>query len=199
MNNSFYLRVNKTFFFLFFVFLLGVSDVSAQFDSARASAAASVGNENSISRQRIIRSSPVAAVRLPAVFDLEKTVFALLNQKRREKNLSSLEWSDDVAKIARMHSENMAKLKFFSHRGQDGTMVDDRADLLGISKWQAIGENIAFNQGYENPAEFAVERWMLSFTHCENILNNRWRESAVGAAIADDGAVYFTQVFLSRK
>ena len=115
------------------------------------------------------------------------------------KVLPALEWNEDIARIARMHSENMAKYKFFSHTGLDGTMVNDRADLCGVSKWKAIGENIAYNRGYEKPAEFAVERWMQSNAHRENILNNRWKESAVGVAVSNDGAVYFTQVFLIRK
>ena len=123
----------------------------------------------------------------------------MLNSQRAAKGLTALEWNDDVARIARMHSENMAKYKFFSHTGLDGTMVNDRADLCGVSKWKAIGENIAYNRGYEKPAEFAVERWMQSNAHRENILNNRWKETAVGVAVSNDGAFYFTQVFMIRK
>ena len=93
----------------------------------------------------------------------------------------------------------MANFHFFSHVGQDGLMVNDRADLFGISRWRLIGENIAFNKGYDNPAEFAVERWMNSPSHRENVLNPRWRESAVGVALSSDGAYYFTEVFLLRR
>ncbi len=103
-----------------------------------------------------------------------------------------------MAKIARQHSENMATLKFFSHTGKDGLMVHDRADALGISNWRAIGENIAYNRGYDKPAEFAIERWMLSPAHRDNILSKMWKEAGIGAAIADDGAYYFTQVFVER-
>jgi uncharacterized protein YkwD len=190
--------------FLFILFVCGF-DISAQFNSSvTKSATGFVENSDaSVSRQRIVGTSNInlniESNISPTIYDLEKTAFALLNQKRAENNLTSLEWSEQVAKIARIHSENMAKHKFFNHRGKDGLMVDDRADSLGISKWQAIGENIAFNCGYENPVEFAVQRWMLSPSHRENILNNRWRESAVGVAIGDDGSYYFTQVFLLRK
>jgi uncharacterized protein YkwD len=78
-------------------------------------------------------------------------------------------------------------------------MVNDRADSFGISKWRAVGENIAYNRGYANPIEFAVDRWMHSPGHRENILNARWKESGIGIAITQDGAYYFTQVFLQRK
>ena len=132
-------------------------------------------------------------------FKLEKKVFDLINEQRAENGLSELDWSDEVAEIARLHSENMANFSFFSHTDLDGLMVNDRADLLGIKKWRAIGENIAFNHGYKNPAESAVQRWMQSPTHRENLLNNRWRESGIGIAVTEDGTYYFTEVFLLRK
>ena len=133
------------------------------------------------------------------LFDFEKQTFALINQKRTELDLQTLAWSDDAAKIARLHSENMAKYQFFSHQGIDGKMVNDRADFFGVTKWTALGENIAFNRGYQKPIECAVEKWMESVGHRENLLNSRWRESAVGIAVAADGTFYFTQVFLVRK
>ena len=93
----------------------------------------------------------------------------------------------------------MAQNHFFSHRGLDGSMVDDRAEQMGIYNWRAIGENIAFNRGYEQPAEWAVETWLESPTHRSNLLNKSWNESAVGVSIARDGSYYFTQVFFLRK
>ncbi|HVE55570.1 MAG TPA: CAP domain-containing protein [Pyrinomonadaceae bacterium] len=133
------------------------------------------------------------------ILDFEKLAFGLINQKRAENGLEPLVWSDDVAKIARLHSENMVRFNFFSHKGIDGKMVDDRADSVGLTKWTAMGENIAYNRGYKNPIETAVEKWMLSESHRENLLNDRWKESAIGIAVTDDGTFYFTQVFLKRK
>lgn len=132
-------------------------------------------------------------------FKLEKKVFDLINERRTEYGLPGLKWSDEVAEIARLHSENMANLSFFSHKDLDGLMVNDRADALGIKKWRTIGENIAFNHGYKNPAESAVQRWMESPSHRENLLNNRWIESGIGIAVTADGTYYFTEVFLLRK
>ena len=129
---------------------------------------------------------------------LEQKAFELLNENRKENGLPPVVWSEDMAKVARLHSENMAKFKFFSHTGQDGLMVNDRADSLGFSKWKAIGENIAYNRGYDNPAEFACERWMQSPSHRENILNKRWKEAGLGVSIAQDGTYYFTEVFVLR-
>lgn len=132
-------------------------------------------------------------------FEMEKKVFALINEIRRTKGLRELVWSDEVARIARLHSTNMAEKSFFSHRGLDGKMIDDRADSVGLSKWRAIGENIAYNRGYAKPTEFAVECWMKSPGHRDNLLDANWKETGIGIAMASDGAYYFTQVFLLRK
>ena len=68
-----------------------------------------------------------------------------------------------------------------------------------LKKWRGIGENIAYNRGYDKPAGFAVERWMKSTSHRKNALNKRWEESGIGVAIGDDGiTVYFTQIFLEN-
>ena len=153
-----------------------------------------------ISRPRYVEANNNnAAGKSKKDFKLEKKVFDLINEQRAENGLAELDWSDEVAEIARLHSENMANFSFFSHTDLDGWMVNDRADALGIKKWRAIGENIAFNRGYKNPAESAVQRWMQSPSHRENLLNNRWRESGIGIAVAEDETYYFTEVFLLRK
>lgn len=129
---------------------------------------------------------------------LERQAFLILNQKRAEKGLSALVWSEDMARVARKHSQDMAQYKFFSHAGHDGSLVDDRADSFGFKKWKAIGENIAYNRGYEKPADFACERWMLSVSHRDNILDSRWKEAGIGVAITAEGTYYFTEVFILR-
>lgn len=136
---------------------------------------------------------------LPNPTDLEQQTFAEINQLRAKNGETPLVWSDAVAKVARLHSTNMAEQKFFSHRGLDGSMVDDRADKFGLSDWRQIGENIAFIRGVNDSVDLAVEKWMESPAHRQNLLNKTWTESAIGIAIAADGTVYFTQVFLLRK
>jgi uncharacterized protein YkwD len=130
--------------------------------------------------------------------DLERRAFELTNAERQASGLRLLEWDESLAKLARLHSQNMAEESFFSHRSPDGEMVDDRANRLGIVKWMGIGENIAYLNGYADPAIVAVGKWMQSSLHKKNILNGAWQTSAVGAATARDGKVYLTQVFIMR-
>ncbi len=129
----------------------------------------------------------------------ERSAFNLINQKRIERGLAPLAWSNELAAVARIHSQNMAEFRFFSHRGLDNKFVSDRADQLMRNKWRSIGENIAFNRGYDDPVEMAVELWLESPPHKRNMMDPNWKETAVGVAKAQDGSVYFTQVFLVRK
>lgn len=145
------------------------------------------------------KSSAVKASVIVNTASVEQIAFDLINAKRAENGLKPLIWNDDVAAIARLHSQSMAEYTFFSHRGIDGMIVSDRADTAGLKKWRSIGENIAFNRGYTDPAEKAIELWMGSASHRHNMLSTDWRESAVGVAVASDGSFYFTQVFLIRK
>lgn len=153
-----------------------------------------------IGRPRIVpvRVSGVEASVIVNTVSLERTAFDLLNQKRVANGLQPLSWNDQLATVARLHSHNMAKFNFFSHRGLDDKMVSDRADDEGLRKWRAIGENIAFNRGYQDPIGRAVELWLDSPSHRHNLLDNNWKETAVGIAVAADGSYYLTQVFLKK-
>lgn len=130
---------------------------------------------------------------------VERAAFDLINQRRADDGLLPLIWNDELAAVARIHSQNMAEFSFFSHRGLDSKLVSDRADARGIGKWRSIGENIAFNRGFQDPTAKAVQLWLDSPTHKRNLLDCNWKESAVGVAVASDGSYYFTQVFLTRR
>lgn len=131
-----------------------------------------------------------------AVLSIERQAFQILNDKRTEMGLSVLVWNAEIAELARMHSQNMAGKKFFSHTDLDGNTVDIRAESFGLGDWKAIGENIAYLRGHKEPASAAVANWMKSTGHRQNVLNERYNQSAVGVAVAADGSYYFTQVFM---
>jgi uncharacterized protein YkwD len=129
---------------------------------------------------------------------LEQQIFQVLNQERVKYNLMPLVWSEQIADVARMHSADMARYGFLSHMGKDGSSVSKRADMLGVHIWRGIEENIAYNQRFKNPAEFACERWMISEKHRANVLEPHFKETGIGVAVSQDGTYYFTQVFILR-
>ncbi len=182
--------MNKNLFLLLVIFAASASGLFAQTSNFQPSTA--------VKAIRGIDTTPEAKSPVN-IGSVERAAFRLLNQKRTENGLKPLMWSDDLERVAHIHSQNMADLKFFSHRGIDGKMVSDRADCLGVGNWRSIGENIAFTRGFGDAVEKAVELWLDSPSHRQNLMDENWKESAVGVAVATDGSYYFTQVFLLRK
>jgi uncharacterized protein YkwD len=128
----------------------------------------------------------------------ERRAFEVTNQVRAKNGLPALAWDPELCRMARTHARNMARLGFFSHQTPEGLHMRERAQAAGIRHFRVLGENIAYNQGFEDPGAFAVERWMTSSGHRANILSREFRSSAVGSFVAGDGRVYFTQVFILR-
>ena len=128
----------------------------------------------------------------------ERRAFDLVNAERKATGRVQLVWDGELARMARYHSANMARVGFFNHVDRDGLDLTGRAAVLGIRGWRALGENIAYNQGYDDPTAFAVERWMISDKHRDNILNREFTHAGIGIAKASDGRMFFTQVFMTR-
>lgn len=130
--------------------------------------------------------------------EAERRAFEATNKVRVKNGLARLSWDPTLCLMARRHSENMARFGFFSHLTPEGLQLRDRARAVGIQHYKVMGENIAYNQGYDDPGAFAVERWMISSGHRANILSRDFRASAIGSFVAADGTVYLSQVFILR-
>jgi len=128
---------------------------------------------------------------------IERRAFEQTNAERAKNGLPALKWDPDLCRMARSQSERMAKQGYLSHT-LDGLRLRDRARAVGIAHYTVLGENIAYNFGYEDPGGFAVERWMLSPGHRANILEVGFRQMAVGTFVATDGSVFLTQTFITR-
>jgi uncharacterized protein YkwD len=143
-----------------------------------------------------VAAAPVVASAPVAASSLERRAFDLVNAERAKYGLPTLVWDGDLCRMARLHSEKMARLNFFDHEGPDGDLPN-RARESGI-RWRSLAENIALNQGYDDPVTLAVDQWMRSTGHRENILRRIFTHSAIGIARSKDGSIYLTQVFIMR-
>jgi uncharacterized protein YkwD len=107
-----------------------------------------------------------------------------------------LHWNCSLHKAAVLHSKDMIDYDFFDHQGSDGSSVGMRVARSGY-EWRAVGENIA--AGYPDNQE-VMENLLSSPTHCENIMDPKFREFG-SAVITTDQAHYYnywTQVFAAR-
>jgi uncharacterized protein YkwD len=125
----------------------------------------------------------------------ERWILDEVNGIRAQHDLPELDWREDLAAVARAHSEVMAQEKTMSHLDPRGRRVGDRLRQAGIG-YRRAGENIANNRGLEDPARIAVKSWLKSAGHRRQILDPGFSATGVGIALAEDGAYYFTQVFV---
>lgn len=155
-------------------------------------------NDSSYERNRSYTDDdlrPRAERLLKEIESLEAQCLDAINRERESRGLGSLEFSADLLEVARDYSRWMAEEKFFSHTDPTGGNVRQRVNNAGI-KWRALGENLAYANGYINPVAASMSGWMESPGHRRNILDAAFRKTAIGVWIADDGTVYFTEIFM---
>ena len=130
--------------------------------------------------------------------DIERRAFEQTNIVRVKNGLAPLVWDGDVCRMARTHSESMSRQHYFAHVTPERQGLRERARAAGILHFSTLGENIAYTQGYDNPAAYIVEQWMQSPKHRANILSNDFRAMAIGSYVGPDGSIYLTQTFITR-
>jgi len=126
---------------------------------------------------------------------IESRIFELTNIERINYGLPALVWNDDVAKAARLHSQDLAENNMTGHIGSDGSTVGDRLTNVGVS-FTGWSENVAF--GSANP-EALVQALMESPGHRANILNSNRTHLGVGFFHIPDSIAgfYTTQKFVT--
>ncbi len=110
---------------------------------------------------------------------LENLIYEKVNEERIKYNLPELEWTSDVAEVARKHSEDMGIKGYFAHENKEGKLVSERLEKNGIV-FTVSAENIFKCENYPDVVEEAVEGWMVSPGHRENILSKDVTETGVG-------------------
>jgi uncharacterized protein YkwD len=112
-----------------------------------------------------------------------------MNAIRQSHGLVPLHLSTALGSAARQHSESMALKGYFAHQSADGSAFWKRVQNFyspGHYALWSVGENLLWTSDNLDSAG-ALQMWMNSPPHRENLLTARWREvgiSAVHAAAA---------------
>lgn len=139
-------------------------------------------------------NAPNVAAQSLSITQMEKRVHDLINQQRQKHKLKPLKFDTKLSRVAREYSRRMSREKFFSHYDSKGKSAADRVRAAGQS-YHAVGENLFMSSNVPNPINAAVQGWMKSKGHRENILTQAYTHSGVG--IWKNGNTYhFTQIFL---
>jgi uncharacterized protein YkwD len=158
-----------------------------------------------------------------SVFSLEKKIHELVNKERAKYNLSSLNWDEKLAEIARYHSKDMAEKNYFDHVNPlTNEDFKDRYKKFNYVCEIVVGntiyggaENIFLTYVYnsysydpntneiekynfnslDDVAISAVEGWMNSEGHRKNILTKFFTKEGIGVYVDSDGEIFITQNF----
>lgn len=144
---------------------------------------------------------PVANYR-PRTDQLELQMLDLVNRDRSDPSTAQetrgrarpLQWDGRLAEVARLHSEEMARVGFFSHEGMDGSDPSNRVSRSGV-QWRSTGENIAKCRDVAEAEENFMDEPRFRQNHRGNILNPEYTHIGIGIARGPDGTLYITQEF----
>ncbi len=134
----------------------------------------------------------------------ERRVLDLVNQAREHARncgttayapASPVTWSTVLGSEAEAYSRDMAARGYFGHTSPEGRTLTDRLKLAGYADARAEAENIA---GGQPTPEAVVQNWLLSPTHCANIMNPAFKEMGVGYVKGGAYQHYWTQTFASH-
>lgn len=92
------------------------------------------------------------------ISEMERQIHRLINRERQNHGLTPLAWDEQLTRIARSHSQDMASHRYFSHTNRQGEDAAVRSKNLGWNKKKQIGpttwltglaENIFLNHLYD--------------------------------------------------
>lgn len=123
----------------------------------------------------------------------EKEVFNLINNQRTNNGLSTLKFDNELQKVARIKAEDMVTNNYFSHQSP---IYGSPFDMLRNFKilYKTAGENIAANSSNSG----AVNAWMNSSGHKDNILNSSFNYTGIGVVSSPKYGKIFVQMFIGK-
>ncbi len=140
----------------------------------------------------------------------ERAIAAAVNDERRARGLSPVEYEPGLATVARNHSADMIARDYYAHVSPEGNAAFERVQSSSVS-CSSVGENIAAtwwqtpfestdgergrHTTREELADGLLEQWLTSPDHRENMLSTEWERTGVGVAVTEDGEVLVTQNF----
>ena len=138
----------------------------------------------------------------PDIPQVEIQIVEMTNRVRAEQKLAAVKPNAELGAAARAYAAFLAKSGTFSHTA-DGHEAGDRITAAGY-KWCQVGENLALAQssnGFKSAelATKAVEGWLNSPGHRQNLMQPHMTEIGVGVArAADKDPKYITVQLFGR-
>ncbi len=122
------------------------------------------------------RTCPNAEAVDAPLSDQAKTMICLINHARRGRGLPELPVLSQLSQAARLKGDEITRCRVFAHApcGGDARDVADQAGFAG-----AWGENLYIADGRYGAPRPALDGWLNSPGHRENLFNPDWRFQSV--------------------
>ena len=140
------------------------------------------------------QQNSIATAHSRATAHMEAQVRQQINAIRLKRGLKQLGHNDKLASVARNYSRQMQQQNFFGHTSPSGETMVQRVQASGIF-YIVLGENLFKCTNIPQPDKAAVQGWMNSPGHRENILRPEYRETGIGIW-RKGNTYYFTQLFM---
>lgn len=124
--------------------------------------------------------------------EAERQLVLLVNEERTSRGLAPLELDPRLVPVARAHSTEMLRLRYFAHTSPVTGSPFDRLAAARVPFTRA-GENLA----YARSVAIAHRGLMESPGHRENILRPEYTRIGIGVVSAGPYGRMFTQLFLT--
>ncbi len=125
----------------------------------------------------------------PGPASLADDVLTYTNKYRKSKGKSILIMKEDLSRLARKHSEDMARGRVaFGHGG----FSDRHEQAKRTYKSCSMSENVAYGV---STGKDVVNMWQRSSGHRANMLGN-FKYIGIGTATDKRGRIYYTQIFV---
>jgi uncharacterized protein YkwD len=131
-----------------------------------------------------------------ALSRLEADLHEAVNRTRAEHHLIQLQRLPLLDQVARGHSQDMAARRYLSHESPEGANPVHRLQRAGVDGFTLAAENAGVTSR-PDPNREIVTGWLLSPVHRVNLLAPPFNATGIGIARADDGSLYYTQVYVT--
>ena len=121
----------------------------------------------------------------------EQEVLNLINDYRKQNGLENLEIYSKLQEIAEIKAKDIVENEYFSHNSPDLGTPFELMDKTGVC-YQIAGENLA---GNISPKK-AVEAWINSKDHRDNILDERFSYTGISVVDSPIYGKVFVQMFI---
>lgn len=128
-----------------------------------------------------------------ALTEDEKEVLSLINEQRTLNGLDELQIDDELQNVVRIKAADMVQNDYFAH---ESPTYGSPFDMMKNNQivYKTAGENIAGNSDNKK----AVEAWMNSESHKDNILNNSYNYTGIAVVNSSKYGKIFVQMFIGK-